>query len=85
MGIVFKLLLVFIALSWIFSKLMGFFLRSKLKQFVAHSDNLQKEEQRRKRPADGNVNVDFVPSDFKERKSKEIRGGDYVDYEEVKD
>jgi hypothetical protein len=85
MGLIFKLLLFFIAISWIFSKLLGFFVKSKLKDFVAHSEELQKEEMRRKSKPKEGVNVDFIPKDFNEKKSKEIRGGDYVDYEEVKE
>lgn len=36
-----------------------------------------------KRPNDGNVNIDSVPPDKQSRKS-EFKGGEYVDYEEVK-
>lgn len=35
-----------------------------------------------RRPADGNVNVDSVPPKKKDR--KDFKGGDYVDYEEIK-
>lgn len=85
MGFVFKFILISIALSWIFSKLLQFFLRSKLKQFVDHASNLKKEDEFRSSPRNGNVNVDHVPRDYQDQKSKEIRGGDYIDYEEVKD
>ncbi len=86
MGLIFKLLLFFIAISWIFSKLLGFFVKIKLKQFVSHSEDLKREEKRKKSGStDDGINVDYVPRDFKEKQSKEIRGGDYVDYEEVKD
>jgi hypothetical protein len=85
MGLIFKLLLFFIVISWVFSKLLGFFVKSKLKQFVDHSQDLQREEQRRKAKPKSGVNVDYVPEDFQKKKSKEIRGGDYVDYEEVKE
>ncbi len=37
----------------------------------------------RRRPKDGNVNVDYVPG--KQQKSaKDFKGGEYVDYEEIK-
>ncbi len=84
MGFVFKFLLIAIALSWIFSKLLQFFLRSKLKQFVDHASDLKREEEFRSKPRNGNVNVDHVPRD-NPKKSQEIKGGDYIDYEEVKD
>ena len=87
MGFVLKFLLIAIGISWIFSKLLQFFLRSKLKQFVDHANNLKREEDIRKRGkgSNGNVNVDHIPKDYKERRAKEIKGGDYIDYEEVKD
>ena len=37
----------------------------------------------RKHPGEGNVNIDYVPEDGK-KGSKKYRGGDYVDFEEVK-
>ncbi|WP_373494915.1 DUF4834 family protein [Aquiflexum sp.] len=85
MGFIFKFLLIAIALSWIFSKLLQFFLKSKLKQFVDHANNLKREEDFRKKPQKDTINVDHIPQEYQEKKSKEIRGGDYIDYEEVKE
>ncbi|MFD2201594.1 DUF4834 domain-containing protein [Shivajiella indica] len=88
MGFIFKFLLIAIALSWIFSKLLQFFLRSKLKQFVNHANDLKMDEERRQRGGgrgNSSVNVDHIPKDYQEKRSKEIKGGDYIDYEEVKD
>lgn len=88
MGFIFKFLLIAIAISWIFSKLLQFFLRSKLKQFVDHANDLKREEDKRNRgggPGNANVNVDHIPRDYQDKRSKEIKGGDYIDYEEVKD
>jgi len=88
MGFIFKFLLIAIAISWIFSKLLQFFLRSKLKQFVDHANDLKREEDRRNRgggSGNTNVNVDHIPRDYQDKRSKEIKGGDYIDYEEVKD
>ena len=42
----------------------------------------QRYAQQARRPADGNVNVDFVPND-KEQKKGKFDGGEYVDYEDV--
>lgn len=33
------------------------------------------------KPADGNVHIDHIP---KEKVSKDFKGGDYIDYEEIK-
>jgi hypothetical protein len=35
-----------------------------------------------RKPPDGNVNVDSVPP--KEKQKKDFKGGEYVDYEDVK-
>jgi hypothetical protein len=85
MGLILKLILFFIAISWIFSKLLQFFVKSKIKQFVERSQEFQQDEIRRKKKNTGNINVDHIPQDFEQKKSKQIKGGDYVDYEEVKD
>jgi len=85
MGYVLKFIVIFLGISWIFSRLLQYFIKSKLRQFVARSQDLQKEEMRRKRKTHGDVNVDHIPDDFQQKRSKEIKGGDYVDYEEVKD
>lgn len=79
-----KLILFFIAIGWILSSLVKYFLRSKLKQFVDQVNEANRAEYRKQStPKNGNVNVDFVPRD-KGGKGN-IRGGEYIDYEEVKD
>lgn len=78
-----KLIIFFIAIGWIMSTLVKYFLRSKLKKFVDQVNEAQRSENRQKsRPRDGNVDVDYVS---KGKTSGTIRGGDYIDYEEVKD
>ena len=37
----------------------------------------------RRRPIDGNVNIDFDPGENKKSSKSGHKGGDYVDYEEV--
>lgn len=40
-----------------------------------------------KQPADGNVNIDYIPEDNKKKNGKgprNFKGGEYVDFEEVK-
>ena len=67
------------------SALVRYFLRSKLKKFVDQVSEAQKEQYRQQRkPSHGNVNVDFDPKN-KEKKSGHVSGGEYIDYEEVKD
>ncbi|MCF1749669.1 DUF4834 family protein [Mariniradius sediminis] len=85
MGFIFKFILIAIALSWIFSKLLQFFIRSKVRQFAEHAQTLKREEDMRRKSREGDIHVNHVPRDFQEKRSKEIKGGDYIDYEEVKD
>ncbi len=42
----------------------------------------QKFDPQQRRPPDGNINVNTPPT--KDKKGGTIKGGDYVDYEEVK-
>ncbi len=44
----------------------------------------QRAQQQAQRPRDG-VNVDFIPKKSPQKMKKDIEGGEYVDYEEVKD
>ncbi len=39
-----------------------------------------------KQPADGNVNIDYIPEEDKKngKGPRNFKGGEYVDYEEVK-
>ncbi|UXP33326.1 DUF4834 domain-containing protein [Reichenbachiella agarivorans] len=52
---------------------------------VANQSRQQSSQQYQQRqPADGNVHIDYVPKKGKEKEEKYFKGGDYVDYEEVK-
>lgn len=44
--------------------------------------NQQKDFQKKQTKKEGEINVDFVPSD---KKGPDLKGGQYVDFEEVKD
>ena len=47
----------------------------------------RREQQPRqpRRAPDGSINVDYVPKeDKKERSTQDFKGGEYVDYEEIK-
>lgn len=68
-----KFLLILILALYILSKIGGFLFR-------AGASSQQYRSQAR-RP-DGKIHVDTAPP--KERKGSSIKGGDYVDYEEVK-
>jgi hypothetical protein len=86
MGFILKFILITVALSWIFTNLLRFFLKSKLKRFFDQMQEVQREERPRQRPSQGNVNVDYVPKSHQKKTTqpREI-DGEYVDYIEVKD
>ena len=44
----------------------------------------QRAQQQAQRPKEG-VHVDFIPKEKIPRRKKEVEGGEYVDFEEVKD
>jgi len=82
-----KFLIIVLGIGWLLIQLIKFFLRSKLKKFFDQVQQVQREEVRKSRPkpANGNVNVDFVPKEHQERKATRFDKGDYIDYVEVKD
>ncbi len=46
----------------------------------------QQKQPKYRQPADGNVNIEYIPEEEKkEHQSKTFRGGEYVDFEEVKE
>ena len=53
-----------------------------------HQGNAQQGYQRQqyKKPSDGNVNIDYIPKGSKGKTpdKHDFKGGDYVDYEDVK-
>lgn len=92
-----KFLLWTFVICYILYKLGGFFMRSMLflfgrkmqKQYAqqqANAHNSHNHHYRRK-PTDGNVEIDYVPEKEEKKKakhSKNYQGGEYIDYEEIK-
>jgi hypothetical protein len=60
-----------------------FYVMSKLGFFRAFSQGVNSSSGDRPRPAGGNVNIHSVPKKDT-RKPSDFKGGDYIDYEEVK-
>ncbi|MBN3581120.1 DUF4834 family protein [Algoriphagus aestuarii] len=83
-----KFLVILLGVGWLLGQLIRYFLRSKLAKFAQQVNEAAKEQQRQQahasRPKD-EVVVDYVPKQYKEKRQKDIKGGDYVDYEEVKE
>lgn len=83
-----KFLVILLGVGWLLGQLVRYFLRSKLAKFAQQVSEVareqQREQQRKTRPEAG-VNVDFVPREHLKKNQKDIQGGEYVDYEEVKE
>ena len=88
MGTAFKILIILLGVGWLLGQLLRYFLRSKLAQLARRVNEAamdqQRAQQQAQRPRDG-VNVDFIPKKSPQKMKKDIEGGEYVDYEEVKD
>jgi hypothetical protein len=83
---IFKAIIFLIAIGWLMSTLIRYFLRSKLKKFVDQVNEAQREQYRQQRKStNGNVNVDVGPKKNRKESSGNISGGEYIDFEEVKD
>ncbi|MGM0946998.1 MAG: DUF4834 family protein [Bacteroidota bacterium] len=83
-----KFLIIVLGVGWLLGQLVRYFLRTKLAKFAQHVSEMEREQRRAQqaesRPKDG-VNVDYIPKTHQEKRKKDIEGGEYVDYEEVKE
>lgn len=83
-----KFLIIFLGVGWLLGQLIRYFLRTKLAKFAQQVNEAQKEQmrahQQNARSKEG-VNVDFIPKEHQQKRNKDIEGGEYVDYEEVKE
>lgn len=81
-----KFLLIIFLISYLVYKVGGFLVRmlfiNATQQHYQRSNGNPNPQS--KKPRNGNVNIDFMPEDGKKKKA-DFKGGDYVDYEEVKD
>lgn len=46
-------------------------------------NDIEDKRSQRKRAKNSNLDIDYVPDDKKQNKSGNIKGGEYIDYEEV--
>lgn len=88
MGGLLKFVVILLGIGWLLGQLIRYFLRSKLAKFAQQVNEVAREEQRAQRHASTSkdeVVVDYVPKRQQEKFNKDIKGGEYVDYEEVKE
>jgi len=83
-----KFLIIILGVGWLLGQLIRYFLRTKLAKFAQQVNEAAMEQKRAQqqasRPKDS-VNVDFIPREELAKRKKNIEGGEYVDYEEVKE
>lgn len=80
-----KYFLIFFLVMYLVYKVSTYLLRNFLVKAANQAAKNQEKQQTRRaygKPADGNVVIDYIPDPNRIKSSK--KGGDYVDYEEVK-
>lgn len=83
-----KFLIIVLGVGWLLGQLIRYFLRSKLVKFAKHVSEVAKEEQRAHRHASSpndDIIVDYIPKKQDEKREHNIKGGEYVEYEDVKE
>ncbi|MBV6641533.1 MAG: DUF4834 family protein [Cyclobacteriaceae bacterium] len=84
-----KIIIISVLVLYLVFKLVGFAFRIMFgaayeQQRKARQGQQQQYTTRRKAP-NSNLNIDTQPENQRAKSSKEYKGGDYVDYEEVKE
>lgn len=85
----FKFLLITFLVCYLIYKVGGyllkfFFLSLGNKMQNSQNFNHNRPHQEQHRPKNGNVDIAFVPKNGKGTEEKNFKGGEYVDYEEIK-
>lgn len=83
MGYILKFLLPILIFYWVFRSVGRFM--SRMMNGGQRPQNFSGGQQTKKPPVGGNVNVEYAPTKKSPKSSDDFKGGDYVDYEEVKD
>lgn len=83
-----KILLILFLVGFIFFRTIGFFLRLLTGSSVDNKSRQnpyarQSHSAHQQKPANGNVNIDYVPNKKGKKSGEKFTGGEYVDFEEV--
>ncbi len=79
-----KVLIVFILIAYVVSKVFGFLVRMVFGSSRPYSDAFTNKGQRySKKAPNSKLNIEKIPERQK-RTNSEYKGGDYIDFEEVK-
>lgn len=82
-----KFLLITFLIAYLLFKIGGYLFRIFFWSLGGKMQNGQfnnNRETSNMRPPNSNVDIDYVPQNGKKTKEKEFKGGEYVDFEEVK-
>lgn len=80
MKILFNIILIFLAIAFIFPRVIRWVFRLFLNDQFSKAEREFMREKTNARKREGKVNVDYSPP-----AREGYKGGDYIDYEEVKD
>jgi len=79
-------LLLIIFIVYLIVKFSAYVLRAFYYNLTGEQPHKRTAGRTRRRPVDGNVDIDYVPEDYNKSKADQQHGskGEYVDYEEIK-
>lgn len=80
MGALLKFVLYFFVISWIIRSVMRFFMGGLFGTSQQRADHQHYAPPKN----DGRIKVDYTPENKKGKSSDNFKGGEYIDYEEVK-
>lgn len=83
-----KFLLITFLVGYLVYKVGGYLFRIffwSLGNKMQNSQNFDRSQPQSPRPPNSNVDIDYIPKNGKEEKGKTFKGGEYVDYEEIKE
>lgn len=81
-----KFLIITFLIGFLAFKVLGLFFRVLLGGSATERSgqkSYQSQQYQSKRTGNGNVNIDYVPNGKSKGTSKEFKGGEYVEYEEI--
>jgi hypothetical protein len=82
MGAILKFVLYFFLISWIIRSVMRFLAGGLFG--TSQQRTAQGNQQQAPPKNDGRIHVEYAPKDGKKKNSDNFKGGEYIDYEEVK-
>ena len=79
MGLLLKVILFALVFYYIIKTIGSFVFR-----FLGGNASHHQQRQANQHKKEGEINIDYIPHDQKSKSTSSKKGGDYIDYEEVK-